>query len=525
MTGGKNMYKVLLVDDERIITDGMSKVIKWESIGTSLIGTAKNGLEAFEKITQNKPDIVISDIKMPGMNGLELVAKVHEHNPDIRFILLSGFSEFDYAKQAMVYGVKHYLLKPCNENTIIEALNELSKELDLENERKQFVENMKETLEDVLPYAKEQWLKEYVTNIYENKEFTYYQKLLQLDVEIPEVRLILFQIEGQFQFEQLFALKNIAEQIFKQYTLSCSVGELILILVNDEVEGKRLHSKIEQIRKTFFQYYQLDCTIAVSELGKTSHANKLYREALECLNHRFYLGEGSIITKEDIDHQNEKYRGEFYYDDQKFCRLVKTGCWDEVEEEITVFFNYLTNLRFDINATKSYVIQLFNNMIRLLDSNRINSYLAKLPILLELDTIQSMKSFFNETAKEITNNFFQQNKSKHSSIIRKVLEVIENHIADPQLSLQWVANEMLYMNADYLGKLFKKETGEKFSNYLTRVRIDKAINMIENESDVKIFELAEKIGFGENAQYFSQVFKKQTGFTPSEYKRESVQGM
>ena len=106
------MYKVMLVDDERIIIDGISKVIKWESIGTSLIGTAKNGIEAYEFLSQNQPEIVISDIKMPGMNGLELVKKVYENFPEIRFILLSGFSEFDYAKQAMEYGVKHYLLKP-----------------------------------------------------------------------------------------------------------------------------------------------------------------------------------------------------------------------------------------------------------------------------------------------------------------------------------------------------------------------------------------------------------------------------
>ncbi|WP_160720727.1 response regulator transcription factor [Bacillus sp. USDA818B3_A] len=519
------MYKVMLVDDERIITEGMSKVIKWESIGTSLIGTAKNGLEAFEKIKQSRPDIVISDIKMPGMNGLELVAKVHEYDPEIRFILLSGFSEFDYAKQAMVFGVKHYLLKPCNEHTIMDALKEIGEELNQTREREQFIERMKDTLKNVLPYAKEQLLKEYVTNVYENRDFEYYQKLLQLDLETPKVRLMLFQIEGEFEFEHLLAIKNIAEQIFKEHVLSCSVGELNLLLINNEVETSLIHQKMEQIRKTFYQYYQLDCTIAVSETGRISQANKLYKEALDCLNYRFYLGEGSIITKEDIEYKNNKFHEEFYYDDQKFCRLVKTGCWVEVEEEITIFFNYLTELRFDINATKSYVIQLFNSMIRLCDSNQMNAYLIKLSLLLELETIQSMKSFFKEMAEEITSGFYQQNKNKHSAIISRVLEVIENHLADPQLSLQWVANEMLYMNADYLGKLFKKETGEKFSNYLTKVRISKAISMIENESDVKIFELAEKIGFGENAQYFSQVFKKQTGFTPSEYKRETVQGL
>jgi two-component system, response regulator YesN len=106
-----------------------------------------------------------------------------------------------------------------------------------------------------------------------------------------------------------------------------------------------------------------------------------------------------------------------------------------------------------------------------------------------------------------------------------VIETIHAYIGNQNLSLHWVANEMLYMNADYLGKLFKKETGEKFSNYITRLRIELAISLIEKENDVKVFEIAEKIGYGENPQYFSQVFKKHTGYTPSEYKRESLQGL
>jgi two-component system response regulator YesN len=164
-------------------------------------------------------------------------------------------------------------------------------------------------------------------------------------------------------------------------------------------------------------------------------------------------------------------------------------------------------------------------MIRLCEPKEMNMYLTKLNLLLEIDTIQNLKAFFESVAQEITLTFFNQNNNKHSTIIKKVIETIDKYIGNENLSLHWVANEMLYMNADYLGKLFKKETGEKFSNYITRLRIELAIRMIEKENDVKVFEIAEKIGYGENPQYFSQVFKKHTGFTPSEYKRESLQGL
>jgi two-component system, response regulator YesN len=518
------MYKVLLVDDERIITDGMSKVINWESIGTNLIGTARNGIEAFSVIEQKQPDIVISDIKMPGMNGLELVEKVNSVFPDIRFILLSGFSEFDYAKQAMAYGVKHYLLKPCNEHSIMDAVSELCEELTQRQNREQFVEKMKVTLESVMPFAKEQMLKEIVTNQYENKDLDYYHKLFQLDLHSSKVRMVLFQLEGEFQFEHMFAIKNIAEHIFGSFILSCTVGQTVLFLIEDHVDTRTLHSQIEKIKKTFFQYYQIDCTIAISDGGNIRHANKLYKEALDCLAYRFYLNEGGIITSKDISNPYGFAEGDFYFDDQKFCRLVKSGSWEDVKKEISTFINHLIYLKLDIHTTKSYVIQLFNAMIRLCEATEMNKYLAQLTILLEMETIQSMKAFFESVAEEITFLFYNQNKNKHSAIINKVLEIIEKHIGNQHLSLHWVANEMLYMNADYLGKLFKKETGEKFSNYITKQRIELAIELIEKENDVKVFELAEKIGYGDNPQYFSQVFKKHTGYTPSEYKKESLQG-
>jgi len=519
------MFKVLLVDDERIITEGMSKVINWESIGTNLIGTARNGIEAYNVIEQQRPHIVISDIKMPGMNGIELASKVHRTFPEIRFIMLSGFSEFDYAKQAMEYGVKHYLLKPCNENTIMDAVTEICTELKQNQEREQFVKNMSGTLETVLPYAKEQLLKEFITNHYENKNLDYYQRLFQLDVTTAKVRLVLFQLEGNFQFEHMFAIKNIAEHIFDSYLLSCTVGETILFLLSGELHTTKLHPQIDRIKKTFSQYYQIDTTVAISETGNIPNANKLYKEALDCLSYRFYLGEGGVIMKKDIAYQSHSDALEFYYDGENFCRLVKSGCWDDIKHEIIKFFQQLTELRLDINNTKSYVIQLFNSMIRLCDPKEMNMYLTKLSILLEMDTIQNMKAFFESVAYSITISFYEQNRNKHSAIINKVIEIINLHIGNQNLSLNWVANEMLYMNPDYLGKLFKKETGEKFSNYLTRLRIEMAMKLIGSENDVKVFEIAEKIGYGENPQYFSQVFKKHTGYTPSDYKKESLQGL
>lgn len=257
-------------------------------------------------------------------------------------------------------------------------------------------------------------------------------------------------------------------------------------------------------------------TVAISEVDCITQVRRLYLEALECLGHRFYLGEGSIITKNDITHENRI--NDYEYDGQSLCLFIKSGNLEKVESEISQFFNELTESRLSISLVRSYVMQIFLVMIQQSDSVSMQKYMDKMSVLVDMDTIQQMKHFFLSTAKEITQGHYERHKSNHSAVIHKMIDLVEENIGNPELSLKWVANKV-YMNADYLGKLFKQETGQKFSSYVTQERIKKAIEQIQLMDDVKVFAIAEMIGFGENPQYFSQVFKKFTGYSPSEYKK------
>ncbi|MDF2649713.1 MAG: two component transcriptional regulator, AraC family [Paenibacillus sp.] len=149
----------------------------------------------------------------------------------------------------------------------------------------------------------------------------------------------------------------------------------------------------------------------------------------------------------------------------------------------------------------------------------MNHYMGLISQISQLETLQASIHLLKQIASEITLINFEQNKNKHSQVVQKVIDIVNSELANAELSLNWVAHQMLYMNPDYLGKLFKKETGERFSNYVVTVRIKKAMEIIRHHDDVKMFELAEQLGFGDNPQYFSQVFKKIAGCAPSEYKK------
>ncbi|ALS27948.1 two-component system response regulator [Paenibacillus sp. 32O-W] len=517
------MYNVLLVDDERIILDGISHIVDWRLHGTALAGTARNGVEALLMIEADKPDIVITDIRMPGMDGLQLVEKAAEQYPDIAFIMLSGFDEFDYARRAMSYGVKHYLLKPCNEAVIGQALNEVKEELDRRRSREQFLRNMETELMKVLPHAKEQFLKELVTNkTYRRSDWDDYGQLFGMPIEIQQVRLLLIQLEGMYDYEHLFAFKNIAEYELGHdvLLLSTTIGKHVLLLVKEPPVPEKLFAQIVSVKHKFVELYKIDATIAISEAGDITGVRHMYRETQECLNYRFYLGEGSIITKRDIARDDAGTRANFTIDEERLCMMIRSGDWADVEAELDAVFESLADMRMDMAMAKSYLIPLFVAIARQSgDAGEMNRYLQSIARMDSFQTLQSLRSFITETARNITSDNYKALRNRHSTIIGKMIGVIEENLGNPELSLNWVANEILYMNADYLGKLFKKETGEKFSHYVMKARIRKATDILERTDDVKVFELAEMLGFGDNPQYFSQVFKKYTGCTPSEYKR------
>ncbi|WP_152398967.1 response regulator [Paenibacillus cellulositrophicus] len=518
------MYKVLLVDDERIILDGISQMVDWQAFGTELTGTAQNGLQAYDLIAADPPDIVISDIRMPGLDGLGLVAQTHATHPNVKFVLLSGFGEFEYANRAMQYGVKHYLLKPTDETKIAEALKEVTAELNQERRREAFTLDMKRRFEKVIPHVKEQVLREFVTNkTYGRRDLEEYRSLLPCDFGRP-VRLLLCHIEGEADYEHQFAVKNIAEDLLQTALMSTTLGDHALILISDPEDQELLHSRLQDIRRTFRLYYKMNVTVAVSDPGPITSARKLYRETLQCLNYRFYLDESGIITRKDTFVPDGGV-SEFGFDEERLMLPVRSGDREEAGVALAEFIAELKRAQLSIEMTKSYAISMYAALVRLDGPERMAEAYKRISEIADMGSLQAIQSFLEETVRDMTGRNYERNAFKYNAIVRKVIDIVEEQIGNASLSLNLVAHEMLYMNADYLGKLFKKETGEKFSNYVMRIRIQRATELMAENPDAKIFEMAEQLGFGDNPQYFSQVFKKQMGCTPSEYIRKLTGGI
>ncbi len=513
-------YKVLLADDERIIVEGISSVINWSSLGTELVATARNGVDAYEKIASYKPDIVISDIKMPGMDGITLAQKVYEEFPSTSFILLSGFGEFEYARKAMKFGVKNYLLKPCNEEKISAALQDIIKELEANKQQKEKFLLLEENLEKIQPYMKAQLLAELFTGKEAKSDFTRYEHLFDIKDRQQEVMLAIFEVEGEDSNEHLTYLSEIATELVPAPVLLTVIGKQAIMVVESKTSRDELIQQVTDMLCQFSSKYSMVTTAALSGPGALQEVKKLYQKAVDYLGHKFYLGTGKLITSADIiPAKKQAYSEPFSMDEQEICLMIKSGHKEEALSVLDSLFDSMARQRLGTHRTKSHCIQLYKAIIQAADKDRQLDLHTGTTELLAMETVQQIKAYLVDCAIQLSEVNSARLRTKQSSVTSKVIEIIETHFSNPDLSLKMVANEMLFMNPDYLGKIFKQETGERFSAYLTKWRIEKARAYIAENGDVKMVTLADMVGFGDNPQYFSQVFKKYTGYTPSDYRK------
>lgn len=513
------MYNLLLVDDERIIREGIAQLVDWQSLGIVFAGSAKDGFEAYEMIIRDRPDIMITDIKMPGMDGLELIKRLRAEFIDIDIIVLSGFGEFEMAREAMQHGVKHYLLKPCNENKIMDVLEKVTLELTQKKEKEEFQKDTRRKLEKVIPQVKEQFLRDFaLTRLYSKNECGFYQELF--NIKENSFCMVLMKIEKQFDNVIAFALKNIAEEIIEQESvyLSTVIKESLLLLIYP-IDFNKLAAMLKKIKEAFLYYFNAELTIAISGEYPFEDIPLMYQEACECLEYKFYVGEGSIITREDVNFSRISDEGAMDMDFSRIAMSIRNGNIEDIKSELDKIFSAFISEKYEADIIKTYCIDLYLTIIRQCKNEKINEYIKMIVEIYELDTTENIRRFIEKVACEIAGINYESNCKRHSAVVNNVIQCIHDNYADENLSLIMIAEKMLYMNVDYLGKLFKKELKIKFSQYVLNVRMEKAKELLAADENQLTCDLARKTGFGDNPRYFNQVFKKYTGMTPTEYKK------
>lgn len=511
------MLKILLVDDEKLEREGIAGLVDWQAQSLELIGAAKNGVEAYEIIGKQHPDIVITDIKMPVVSGLDLIEKVRAVDPDILFIVLSGYGDYEFTSKAMLFGVRHYLLKPVTEEKILEVLDDTKDILCQREKEKTLVRNLRGNFEKVLPHVKQQFLRDAaLTGVYDQASSRYYQQLFRISGD--RFRLALLLIDRNCDFIDRFALKNMAEEIIGTVRLNAIIDGYVVLLLDDCTDGW-LTGQLEEVQRKYREYFNAEVIGSVSDGDQFYRIHSMYEQGRKLLGLYFELPETRIIFSRMATRTARLDQPDILSDMESIYSHVSSGKISELNFSLEIFFVKLERNNGKLSDIRLYCKKLIKMLLNLCLTDDPGDYDRKSSQIDKAEDIRQICNIVRSVSSKITSMHLGESLRCHTPVVEEMIRCIYENMDNPQLSLGWIAKEILFMNEEYLGRVFFREMHEKFCQFVLRIRLDMAKRLIENTHDLKIYEISRMTGFAQDAQYFSRMFKQYTRYTPTEYKR------
>lgn len=528
-----DLLKMLVVDDEYLVRELLKNSIDWYDLGIEIVAEASSGLEALDLVKEVRPDIIFVDICMPFMNGIEFSRKISEEGETAKIVILTGHEEFEYAQESVKIGVSDFLLKPVNVNEILRVIDKIKKEIEAERDFQNEFLSMKNQLKEHMSHLKELFLKDLLLGSVEKEVINEKMNYFSIEAEDGEFQVAAVKAEnssGRNLSEEerlIYKLRwfEVVEGILAEYKgvlpLWDNDDTLILISLRGSLNISELG---EEIKRRLIKECRATVSIGIGLVHQGAQFISLsYREALSALKYRVLEGRDIVIDYRDIkgDHEDlslynndliEKYRMYLkagvedlacdYIDELLDSRLFGPSAGIDTirvvsSSIISVILNVLNDLNIEVTEVFSYGGEPYENMFK-------------------IDTLPDIKSFLTELTVRVSQVIKKINSSKTKKMITELEEIVNKNLADRSLTLNTVA-EHFGMNPSYFSRKFKKDIGCTFIEFVSRIRINRALELLQN-TDLKNYEIAEKVGV-EDPHYFSTFFKKHMKISISEYRK------
>lgn len=533
------MYRVLVVDDEEIIRNGICKKIGRFFPELEVAPAQENAVEALNFIQNNRVDIVLVDIKMPMMDGLEFIAKAREHHPMLKFIVISGFKNFEYARTAITLGVNDYLLKPIDNDEFKMRIQSLLEDLDKNREKQAMESTIKTKAYEGTTYKKNRYLSELISADAEIDTTELLEDLKEMEIIFKQKKYVVITIVAD-NIKEIPKFKNVSGLEILQYAI-CNVidevfanwkgysfthfkydNQFVLILNTDTTIARFfLIEKANKLVTILENIYGLNLHIGLGdEAGAVEDVCKSYRQSVQSVMQCNLPGVGSVcsfteikIKKSDIQIITglKKDLLESFIKTQNEIEIRK--CLQEIFKE-AVKNNYAN--------VKIVCLDVYFIVLKLLKENEKDTDIA-LAMFEEIEgaisansSIEVLEGWLENKLVEVSLLFSKSKKNYGRPLIEEIIEYIEKNYSK-DISLGGIAKKF-FINTSYLSQLFKKEKNIKFIDYITGLRLEKAQGLLITSS-LSVNEIAEAIGYND-ARYFREVFVKHLHVTPSQYRKE-----
>ncbi|GIP31581.1 helix-turn-helix domain-containing protein [Paenibacillus sp. J2TS4] len=526
------MYNVLLVDDEMLDLEGMKQFIPWEDLGMKVAAAVNNAFEACDIIERLPIDILVSDVNMPNMSGLELARRAIEKGADIRIIFVSGFQEFSYVKQALSLKAYSYVLKPMDDNELIAAL--MKAKQDLENERKR--RDVEEAYQRMIPMAKNDLLIRLLEGEYDRdylQEMITLVRSYELDkLEWPVRAAVMELDELSWTHEDtrlsqqvmsrkfLYEVNNIGQKHGMPHCCKQSPHRIVLL-----VHDRRMKELVDELYDVVHANFPVTMTIGVGEPVYTLEQLHIsFKQAMEAVDGKMFIGKGKLIMYEEasrepemIDARTLDNRMEALFNALTEYELVLI--YDEIEKLLESVS--MLRSKFTVHNLAMFIIWKLDQQLKAREENLfdiLGMELHNLNILLQFETINDIRSWLVRKTFEISEYLRSKSSSKNNKLIREMMQMMKDRMHD-NITLKDVAQQFSF-SPNYLGYMFKEETGKSFSEVLIQLRMERARDLLK-EPSMKIYEIANQVGY-RYLPYFSRQFKEAYGMTPMEYRKREL---
>ena len=523
------MISKIIADDELIIRQGLM-TIPWSEYGIEVVGAASNGEEALALSRRTCPQILLTDIRMPGMDGLELIRAVKGEMPGVKAILLTGYQDFAYAHSAIQLGAMGYVLKPSDPDEIVDVVLKAKKQIEEEIRERVEKQQMLQKMDSVVPAAFNSFLQDLIFGRIAdpgaiearcrefNRSFNNYVLLLlefKTEIKITDSGLpnkIKEEIDNTLSIFGNSVLLDVHQSV------CCIINELSA----DEAAVKdRIIALGMEIRNNLKTKFDTDVSIGISRrCNRAADMNMAFNQAVNCLKMKFSLGKGAVIHVEDIKDSLQRQNLQVLKLAGEIIENVRTGNY-RLAEKITreLLFRLSKEQKADEQIIKSVCFDILASAYRFLKGEKntgnlpVNEQLILSGITACTDA-EELEEYVINMLMNIMDSICAKLPSAKNKVITDVIEYIEKFYMD-QISLLSVS-EHVHMNHIYISRLIKRETGETFLDILTKTRMKKAWELLTN-TDHRTYEISDMVGLSDPG-YFSQVFKKHYGMTPSEYR-------
>jgi two-component system response regulator YesN len=530
------MWKILIIDDDFQVLEGMKKSIPWEALEAQWVGEAMDGEEGLRMIRENKPDIVITDIYMPVMNGLEMIEQLRDEGFQGEIIILSGYSDFQYARQALRLEVSDYLSKPMTIEELRSVLDKVIKELEAKELITLEQEDVKRRLMMYEPFVQKEWLKSIVTGttdntlVIDNMGASERDSWLNRSHVVMGIELIRTdRISGLSLADWnlfRFAMGNIIDEILTEDWPESELVELhshnsaVIFHIDAALEGeesrRRLHLIRERITDCVGRYLKLQARIGIGGIKNWQQLSDSTEEAF------LVLLQQNIVTDPE-EHSTAPADTEITLRPIKFYQELADAIVSSKQETIgRIIDSYMLQLQQLPTITPVYLRYLCTELWTIFAYTLYNvgivldelfpEHSSKQEIA-KINTQEQLRSWLIEKIQVIILSRGWNENSRHKDAVDFMIQYVHEHFTE-EITLEDLSKQ-LYLSRNYLNQIFKKANGETFTNYVIRVRMEKAKSLLV-EGKYMIYEIAEKIGY-KNVPYFSSIFKKYHGVNPSDF--------